>query len=642
MSLPAEKQAIISRAEEMVGKTLAGRYRIDSVLGVGAMGVVYKTHHEGLRKDVALKLLHRELTQNEEIVARFDREAAAASRLDHPNCVRIMDFGSTPDGQTYLVMELLLGYDLSQLIEEDLDHDRVVGLVLQILQGLDHAHRQGLVHRDIKPENVFVTKKPEGELLKLLDYGIAKIQHGAGAGALTQAGMVFGTPQYMSPEQSTGKPIDARTDLYSTGIVMYALLTGRLPFDGDDPVRVLAKQIRTPPPALPDSVPLALRRYVERLLAKNPDERYASAAEAIKALKQASGAGEPARERTMNDTPTAALPDAPSTRPKWLIPAVVGGCALLLLAVLWPGGDEEVGGTDESAAVAEQSKSPWKGLLGGDDDEPEERPDKPDNPDESAEPTPADEPDPDAEGRALRASLSSIDALIASSKFEAAQITIAPLLEVYSNSAILHWRLGHVLTRLGGKQADLPAALESYRTSLSLDQTMLQDERFSKEFFGLLDDPKHRVRATEIAVELLEEEGMDRLIVWLNVQRTPMPYRSRHLAMAHLRSNERGAQINDPLQVSLDLWQAWQAAKPCEAFSEAMQAAHERPDSFLRGTLDAVPVPATGPDDEGPCQGAQERLDSLRTQYAQRYAGLSPAVPAAFQRKKKPTRRRRR
>ena len=148
MSLPAP-DVRANAAEELVGQTLSGRFRLDSILGHGAMGAVYKAHHLGLKKDVALKLLHRELTANDEMVARFDREAAAASRLDHPNCVRIMDFGSSDDGRRYLVMECLEGKDLAELVTEAMPPFRVVELIRQVLEGLAHAHAQGLVHRDI-------------------------------------------------------------------------------------------------------------------------------------------------------------------------------------------------------------------------------------------------------------------------------------------------------------------------------------------------------------------------------------------------------------------------------------------------------------------------------------------------------------
>ncbi|MBL4683033.1 MAG: serine/threonine protein kinase, partial [Nannocystaceae bacterium] len=371
------------RAEQLIGKTLAGRFRIDAVLGTGAMGVVYRAHHTGLRKDVALKLLRRNLTGNEEMVARFDREATAVSRLDHPNCVRVMDFGSTKDGQRFLVMEYLEGEDLAEHAEHVgyvFPPFRVVGLIMQVLAGLEHAHQHGLVHRDIKPENIFVVGTGAQEHIKLLDFGVAKVQHGVGASPLTQVGMVFGTPHYMSPEQARGDSVDARGDLYSLGIVMFALLAGSLPFDGPDPMAVLRKQLTEPPPALPDEVPGSLRYFVTRLLAKDPDDRFPDATAAIVALKRAAAPTapgptkaqdakpsptlqvEPVEESSLGAKPAAAPPPTPTTsgttpRPRWLLPAIGIG-SVVLLATVFAGKDTDgETSTPDDAAIASQPQS---------------------------------------------------------------------------------------------------------------------------------------------------------------------------------------------------------------------------------------------------------------------------------------------
>ncbi|MCA9709025.1 MAG: serine/threonine protein kinase, partial [Myxococcales bacterium] len=264
-------------SEPRLGAVLDGKYRVDALLGEGGMGAVYRVHHVGLRRDLALKVLRPEITSHPDVAARFDREAWSAARLEHPNCLRVTDFGTTDGGLKYMVMELLRGRELSALLDGPLAPDRAVALTLQIVRGLEHAHGQGIVHRDIKPDNVFITVDHEGrELAKLVDFGIAKVLEGDGGGAspkLTRAGMVFGTPRYMSPEQAAGGEIDHRTDLYSVGIMLYQMLAGTVPFATGDLVKVLRQQIIMPPPPLPEHVPAGLRGVVERLLEKDRDDR---------------------------------------------------------------------------------------------------------------------------------------------------------------------------------------------------------------------------------------------------------------------------------------------------------------------------------------------------------------------------------
>ncbi len=714
-------------AEELIGQTLSGRFRLDSLLGHGAMGAVFKARHLGLHKDVALKILHRELTANDEMVARFDREAAAASRLDHPNCVRTMDFGSTDDGRRYLVMEYLEGNDLADIVTEPLPPFRVVDLIRQVLEGLAHAHAQGLVHRDIKHENIFLLSSETGDHVKLLDFGIAKVTHGAGSTQLTQAGIIFGTPHFMSPEQARGEKTDARSDLYSLGVVMHSMFTGELPFQGDDAVAILRSQISQEPPKLPDSVPGSLRNFVLRLLSKSPDERFADASEAIAALKRAASPTERSvtpkvppppklelrpkgqarvKPNTMayteadysaTDDPPKSSPErkadaqqgapegadsessatrklvavqtddeqeagsqapappvapdgtqggesahssepeaatAPTDRPTWLLPAIgVGAIGLLaLIVVAWPD-DEDAQSKPKAAAAQDASKDEDDAAAAEESDELVIEHDKPEPAREDVE------DDAKAQSkRALRATLASIDALIESKKYEAARITIGPLLEVYGDKPELHWRMGEVLVALGRK-ANATAALESYRAALSLKPELLEDEEFAATFWDLLDDARHRELSTQIAVELLGDEGHDRLARWVNVQQNPLPYASRHAATDHLRAAQQSERINEPLQTALDLWQAKTAQAPCDAFGTALLAATQNPDSYLLGTLARVSVPKTGEgDEETECPGLADALASARTDYAQRYAGLDPAVPAAYRQRRSPAR----
>ncbi|WP_181233958.1 serine/threonine-protein kinase [Enhygromyxa salina] len=287
MSEPATQTELL---DELVGTTLAERYRIDELLGIGGMGAVFRARHLLLKRDVAVKVLHPRLSANEDISKRFDREAQSAARLDHPNVIPVTEFGSTPDGMKYMVMQLLSGRELGELLEQALDPLRAIDLEIQILRGLEHAHNNGVIHRDLKPENVFVTKDHDNaEILKLVDFGIAKIvdeeDEDETAQPLTRMGLVFGTPHYMSPEQATGSVIDQRTDIYSAGVLLYQMLAGVLPFEHDDPVSLIRMQVSLDPPPLPDTIPPPLQRVVKMMMAKGRDERYPDARSARKALQ---------------------------------------------------------------------------------------------------------------------------------------------------------------------------------------------------------------------------------------------------------------------------------------------------------------------------------------------------------------------
>ncbi|MFV8756512.1 serine/threonine-protein kinase [Nannocystaceae bacterium ST9] len=276
-----------SDLEALVGKLIHDRYRVDSLLGVGGMGAVFKGYHTGLKREVAIKLLHPEIGRDESISKRFDREAYSASRLDHPNCVRVSDFGTTETGAKYLVMEFLEGAELEASLGKPWAPLEAVRVAKQMFSGLEHAHHFGVVHRDLKPENVFVTTDYRGQqVVKLVDFGIAKLLDGEGAQEkLTRAGLVFGTPRYMSPEQAAGGKIDERTDLYAAGLIVYEMLAGHAPFDADEPGQLLRMQIMAPPPALPSSVPAGLVALVGKLLEKSKSDRCASAREVIDALE---------------------------------------------------------------------------------------------------------------------------------------------------------------------------------------------------------------------------------------------------------------------------------------------------------------------------------------------------------------------
>jgi eukaryotic-like serine/threonine-protein kinase len=269
----------------LVGSTLDGRYLIEEHLATGGMGAVFRARHVYMRKDVALKVLRPDLSASAELVERFRRESEIAASLEHDHIVRVTDFGRSPEGWLFLAMELLFGESLFDRLRREgfLPPDEAVTILWQVCAGLEAAHARGVVHRDLKPENVFLARTPGGrEVAKILDFGIAKMADPSEVGA-TQAGMVVGTPEYLSPEQATGSEVDGRADLYTVGLIAWRSLTGRHPFKADDPRSLLMMQATRPVPPITDPRPdladhPALVAAVTRACEKDPALRYQTAA----------------------------------------------------------------------------------------------------------------------------------------------------------------------------------------------------------------------------------------------------------------------------------------------------------------------------------------------------------------------------
>jgi tetratricopeptide (TPR) repeat protein len=276
----------------MIGELIDGRYRVVEVIGEGGMGLVYRAEHERLKRPVAIKVLQRDFSAIAEVSQRFEREAIAIARLDHPNCVAVQDFGRLPDGSLYLVMSYLPGVLLRKVMNDGkLSVGRALHILRHMLAGLAHAHAHGIIHRDVKPDNVMlVSHEGDSDFAKLFDFGIAKLAGQAGEAAgtqLTKLGARFGTPAYMSPEQSMGKPLDARSDLYSTTVVLYEMLTGRAPFIADDEPGVLVMHAAKAAPTLAEhgaQVSDEVEALIARGLAKNPDDRFKNALEYLAAI----------------------------------------------------------------------------------------------------------------------------------------------------------------------------------------------------------------------------------------------------------------------------------------------------------------------------------------------------------------------
>ncbi len=291
--LPEEEgEASGSASGSLLGQTLGGRYRVSSLIGSGGMGAVYRAEHVQLQKTVALKVLNAQMAAHREAALRFEREAMVSARIQHPHVVSATDSGRLSDGSLYLVLEFVSGRSLREVIDEEgrLTPARAFAIGAQIADALAAAHRAEIVHRDLKPGNVMLLlQEGNPEFVKVLDFGLARVvgeSGGAPAEPLTRSGSVFGTPEYMSPEQARGEAVDHRADLYALGVILYELLSGRPPFQAPELVAVLIKHIQEPPPPLPPDIPAAMAEVVLSLLDKSPERRPEDARQVAKTLRR--------------------------------------------------------------------------------------------------------------------------------------------------------------------------------------------------------------------------------------------------------------------------------------------------------------------------------------------------------------------
>ncbi len=268
--------------DPFIGKVLAGLYQVESQIGEGGMGTVYKVRHVHLHKHFAVKVLSSRIAADRQAVERLRQEAVAASSIDHDNIVDVVSFDTSDDGDVFIVMELLKGAGLADVLEAGrVPFDRAIHIAIQICRALHAAHERGIVHRDLKPENVFVCRKHDRDFVKVLDFGISKVKTAeAEQVRMTKTGQLVGTPLYMSPEQARGEhDIDRRADVYALGVILYEMLTGTPPFEGGNYFQLLWKHGNEPPqpPAArcPEAnIPLAVEAVIMRALAKTPADRF--------------------------------------------------------------------------------------------------------------------------------------------------------------------------------------------------------------------------------------------------------------------------------------------------------------------------------------------------------------------------------
>lgn len=578
-SLEARTGADESDPQNLVGTVVADRYKVEVLLGQGAMGAVYRAQHIHMQKAVALKVLHQSMSSNQEVVRRFEREAIAAGRVEHPNVATATDFGRLKDGSFYLVLEFIDGKSLGQLMEETgpMPVERACRITGQIAAALSAAHAAGIVHRDLKPENVMLPQGDhEGDIVKVLDFGMAKLQQADSSETkLTMHGAVYGTPQYMAPEQASGQDVDQRADLYAVGLMLYEMLAGKPPFEADQMMALLLKHMTEKVPPLPSTVPRPIAKLVMSLLEKKPEDRPQSAAEVLDALGEFLGTsfqdprmsmsmvgmpsprgrqpstaavfGDQVAEQVAKVAPLIGKARAASrpaieflqqpmsvkgkTFPRWVPAAGLAGFVIVLLFILMSGDSEPLEGETLVAATTDTS-----GVKELQDAKPAERDPDPPSPELAKV----------IESAALYGSDAGLYALEQRSD---------------SERSLTEW-MGLAQARLMRKQTK--KALEAFRAAIKMDGRMATDKRLLGALRRLADEDEYADDILTFAAEDMGSLGADFLFhVW---SKTSLKTKATTIAFDKLTSAAVERNYSPELKVAMSL----RNAESCEDFLKLM------------------------------------------------------------------------
>jgi serine/threonine protein kinase len=614
-----------SKPEAMIGHRVAGRFTLEALLGAGGMGAVFRARDGQTGSLVAVKLLHAAMAGDDELAARFQREAETASELEHPNIVPVFGHGTTPGTggpAPYLVMPLLEGVELRDLIGAPMDPARAVALMTQLLSALEHAHAHGIVHRDLKPENVFVIREPNGaEVIQLVDFGLAKVAEGGESRrALTQFGQVFGTPAYMSPEQCMGEVVDARTDLYAAGAILYELLCGLPLFESDDPVTLLTLQLTAKPPPLPEYVPPSLRAAVDGLLVKDRNARIPDAGTAARVLAQALASAHPSSSSsfvgaTMPSMQAPVVTIAPTRGPKiprrWLY---VGGgvIALLVVIALLPTGsgpDVEEDDAGEEAKVAAQPDVPVR---------PPPNPNRP-------------KPAPSV--------YVEIDRELSAKNLEQARTLIRTERDKFPDDGGLLWREARAMA-MAKSDAEHVSALNRYAEALAAEPALAKETAFVAEVRSLLRDPDLREAAIDVAVRELGSIGHPFLLEVLNDETTPLSYVERHRILDQLGNDPTlMTRVDTKRQLALDLEQAVGSTAPCTNFLDALDRIDASDDPYYltvlaSRSLDIPSEPGVGESGLN-CTGLDAKREAVKGRLAANHPEEAAKAERSSKKKKK-------
>ncbi len=611
------------QAFDLRGQVIAERYRVDEVVGEGGMGVVYGGEQISLHRPVAIKVLSPDLSEDGHLRGRFEREARSTARLEHPNIVQVLELGTTEQGLMFIVMQRLEGEDLSDYITGPVAPLRAVEFTLQILRALEHAHKQGVVHRDLKPDNIFVTRDDSGaEHLKLLDFGIAKIMDASDRGEgdsapVTQIGMIFGTPQYMSPEQASGMEIDARSDLYSTGLILYTMLAGAPPFDGDDLGAVARMQVTRDPAPLAEDIPEMLRAFVEHMLQKDRDQRVSSATEARRTLEHARLTLLSGESSLLAQHPREEDAPFPLSRPDSVTPVEPHPAAPSAKATDWNGHERrvELRGLRRGALIAATLAGLVAvGVLFFATRGPQRL-----------------EGDEIFTSAIDSASLTEVDrALLASDSTTALQI-IQPLRDEFPEDPILLWKSGRALS-IKPSRSNSARALARYEDALVRRPELLDVPEFFAELDELMRGRYVRAEAVNLALQRLGPSGHAFLLEQINTPKSNrgLSYIDRHRILDALGTLDTNEDLIDwELNLIQDLAQFRRADAPCAILLEVLDDVSTRPSKKLYERLKRVKRVKSG-EAELPeiCESASKRLQITKDGLSKDFEAVDAAKPS--------------